>query len=92
MTRPRATMIGNIPKLPPRAALWVMPLFLSCLMSGIVSLVNMFKNVGWVENFIQMWVSAWMLSWAVAFPVVLLVLPLVRRLTAVFVDVNPPQS
>lgn len=92
MTKPRAMIFGHIPKLPPRAALWVMPLFLSCLMSGIVSLVNMFKNIGWVENFIHMWVSAWMLSWAVAFPVVLLVLPVVRRLTALLVDVHPPQS
>jgi hypothetical protein len=38
--------------------------------------------------------SAWMMSWVVAYPVVLIVLPIVRRLTGVFVDMshlNPPK-
>lgn len=92
MAKQRAMILGNIPKFPAKAAAWIMPFFLSCLMSGIVSLINMLKNVGWGEHFVSMWFSAWMLSWAVAFPVVLLVLPLVRKLTVLLVDMNPPQS
>ena len=80
------TIIGNIPKLPAKFAAWIMPFFLSCLMSGMVSLINMFINVCLVDGFLAKWFSAWMVSWAVAYPVVLVVLPLVRRLTAVFVD------
>lgn len=86
MSNTPAMIIGNIPKLPAKFAAWIMPLFLSCLMSGMVSLINMFINVGLIDSFFVKWFSAWMVSWAVAYPVVLFVLPLVRRLTAVFVD------
>ena len=84
----RPTIIGNIPKLHAKYAAWIMPLFLSCLMSGMVSLINLMLNIGWVEHFISKWLSAWLVSWIVAYPVVLMVLPLVRRLTAVFVDMR----
>ncbi len=86
MLNNRPTIIANIPKLPAKFAQWIMPLFLSCLMSGMVSLINMLINVGLIDGFFTKWFSAWMVSWAVAYPVVLFVLPLVRRLTAVFVD------
>ncbi|EJT03268.1 hypothetical protein RCCGE510_24089 [Rhizobium sp. CCGE 510] len=33
-----------------------------------------------------MWPSAWALSWAIAFPVLLLMLPVVKRVTAVIVE------
>jgi len=46
----------------------------------------MLINVGLINGFWVKWLAAWMVSWAVAYPVVLIVLPLVRRLTAVFVD------
>ena len=73
-------------KLSAKHAQWVMPLILSCIMSAVVSLVNMIKNVGWVEGFAEMWFHAWLWSWLVAFPTVLMVLPVVRRLTALLVD------
>ena len=80
MSNTPPTIIGNIPKLPAKFAAWIMPLFLSCLM------INMLINVGLINGFWVKWLAAWMVSWAVAYPVVLIVLPLVRRLTAVFVD------
>ena len=89
MQRPRPMMIGNIPKLPAKYAVWILPLFLSCLMSGIISLINMLRNLGWIDGFINLWINNWMISWAFAFPIVLILLPLVRRLTGLLVDMPP---
>ncbi|HCM31080.1 MAG TPA: DUF2798 domain-containing protein, partial [Acinetobacter radioresistens] len=46
--------------------------------------------LGWVENFFHLWFSAWMLSWLAAFPAVLILLPLVRRIAGLLVDMTPP--
>lgn len=35
---------------------------------------------------LAMWPSAWAFSWAIAFPVLLLVLPVVKRVAAVIVE------
>ena len=90
----RPMIIGNIPKLPAKYAMFILPFFISFFMSGIISMINLWRNLGWVDNFLQVWLSAWMMSWVVAYPVVLIVLPIVRRLTGVFVDMshlNPPK-
>jgi hypothetical protein len=44
------------------------------------------RGVGWDENFLQIWLGSWGLSWVVAFPVLMVLLPLVRRLTALIVQ------
>ena len=84
----RAMIFGNVPKLPMKWATVVMPFFLSCLMSGMVSLINLMLNVGLIEHFLTKWLSAWLISWVVAYPVVLIVLPLVRKLTGILVDMR----
>lgn len=89
MSQPRATIIASIPKLPAACATWLMPLMLSCLMSGIISLLNLYKNLGWAEHFFTLWLSAWLLSWMAAFPIVLILLPLVRCLTGLLVELPP---
>lgn len=89
MQRSRPMIVGNIPKLPVKYAAWILPLFLSCLMSGIISLINLLRNLGWIEGFMQIWLSSWMISWAFAFPIVLIILPFVRRLTGLVVDIPP---
>lgn len=88
MAEDRPMIVGNIPKLPAKYAMWIMPLFLSCLMSGMVSLINLLLNVGLIDHFFTKWLSAWIISWIVAYPVVLLVLPLVRKLTGMLVDMR----
>ncbi len=88
-------IIGNIPKLPLKWMGIIMPFILSCLMSGIISMINMLRNLGWIEGFIALWVHNWMISWAIAFPVVVTLLPLVRRFTGLFVDLSalqPPKK
>jgi hypothetical protein len=77
-------------KLPGRHAAWVMPLLLTLFMTCVVSLISTYKALGLVPHFARAWVVAWGWSWLVAFPAVLVVLPLVRRLTAVFVDMRSP--
>ncbi|SPL69448.1 DUF2798 domain-containing protein [Acinetobacter stercoris] len=85
-------MIGNIPKLPARAMAWVLPLLLSGLMSGTISMINLWKNLGWIDGFFAKWFSVWLFSWMIAYPTVLLFLPLVRRICALFIDVPPSHS
>ena len=47
-------IIGKIPKLSARWAAIVVPFILSCLMSGIISCVNMLRNLGWFDGFIAL--------------------------------------
>lgn len=89
MSQKKAMIIGNIPKLPVKYAAWILPLLLSGLMSGIISFINTVKNLGWIENLFSIFLSAWMMSWMFAYPIVLIVLPIVRKLTALFVDMTP---
>ena len=70
----------------------VIPLLLSGVMSGMISMVNLWKNVGWFDGFFAKWLGVWLFSWLIAFPTVLVFLPLVRRLTGTIVDMSPPNS
>ncbi len=65
-----------------------MPFVLSLMMSFIISGVSTLRALGWVEGFLMKWMAAWGVSWLIAFPTVLLVLPLVRKIVAAFVE--PP--
>lgn len=67
-------------RLPARAAVFVMPLMLSILMTFVVSGIATLRTLGLTPAFPSAWMGAWGLSWLVAFPVLLLVLPIVRRL------------
>lgn len=87
----RPVIFGNIPKLSAKWALIIIPFILSCLMSGIISFINMLRTLGWIEGFISLWLHNWMISWAFAFPIVLLLLPFVRKLTGLLVDMSGSQ-
>lgn len=75
-------------KLPARYAGVVMPFFLSLMMSGIISFISTLRSVGWNAMSVSGWLGAWGISWVVAFPTVLLLLPVVRRLTAMVVQID----
>lgn len=95
MSQQRPKIFGNIPKLPACWAMIMIPFILSCLMSGIISCINMLRNLGWFEDFLTVWFHNWMLSWAIAFPIVLTLLPFVRKFTGLLVDMQglqPPQK
>jgi len=73
-------------KLPARYAAVVLPLFLSCIMTCLISGISTLRSVGLAPGVLQLWLGSWGISWLCAFPVLLAVLPLVRRLTAAIVD------
>ena len=73
-------------KLPKRYNTIVMPLILSLLMTSVVSAISIVRAQGLTAPTLAMWPSAWALSWAIAFPVLLLMLPVVKRVTAVIVE------
>ncbi|TCB62324.1 DUF2798 domain-containing protein [Acinetobacter terrae] len=77
-------MQNHLPKIHPKHLAWLMPLFLSGIMSGAISCFNMIINKGLVDGFFSLWLHAWSLSWLMAFPLILVVLPLVRRFLMLF--------
>ncbi|MBL8574168.1 MAG: DUF2798 domain-containing protein [Hyphomicrobiaceae bacterium] len=88
MTAPART--SGFPKVPHRYHAVVMPFFLSIMMTFIISGISTLMGVGLTPAFPAKWLAAWGLSWVIAFPTLLMVLPLVRRLTALVVA--PPPS
>jgi hypothetical protein len=63
-----------------------MPLLLSTFMSGIVSFVSTLHGIGTTHGLLHIWLGAWAWSWMIAFPAVLLILPIVRNLTRLLVE------
>jgi hypothetical protein len=73
-------------KLPARYADLILPLFLSLIMTCVVSLISTLRSVGLVEDFLRLWLGAWGLSWLVAFPLLLVMLPLAKAVTGWVVE------
>lgn len=70
---------------------WLMPLFLSGLMSGSLSCFNLFVNKGLMHGFIEKWLLTWAMSWLIAYPLILIFIPLVRKVLMLIVQV-PEES
>ena len=77
--------ILGIPKLPARALIFLIPFFLSLVMSGIVSFIRIVNALGLNSEIFAPWLSSWLLSWMIAFPTVLIVLPLAKKVSLFFV-------
>ncbi|MFB9995815.1 Protein of uncharacterised function (DUF2798) [Providencia rustigianii] len=75
----------GIPKLPVRAMFFLVPFFLSLVMSGIVSLISTIRALGFTSEIFSPWISSWGISWFIAFPTVLFVLPIARRISLLLV-------
>ncbi|APC11087.1 MULTISPECIES: DUF2798 domain-containing protein [Providencia] len=75
----------GIPKLPARAMIFLVPFFLSLVMSGIVSLISTVRALGFTSEVFPSWVSSWGISWMIAFPTVFFVLPIARRISLMLV-------
>lgn len=75
-------------KLPARWNTLAIPFVLSIFMSCIVSFIATFRALGFSHDLVTGWMKAWGISWVVAFPTLLLVLPMVRKIVALFVE--PP--
>jgi len=64
---------------------FVMPGITSFFMSGVVSMISLLMNVGFVTDIFRVWPESWLISWMVAFPVIVFVLPLSRKIALCFV-------
>jgi hypothetical protein len=73
-------------KLPAKYNVLAVPFVLSTLLSFIISGVSTLRALGFVDGLFFKWMNAWGISWLVAFPTVLVVLPLVRKIVATFVE------
>ncbi len=69
-------------KLPARYAAIVLPFFLSCIMTCLISAISTLRGVGFAPGVLQLWLGSWGVSWLIAFPALMAVLPFVRRLTS----------
>ncbi len=74
-------------KLPARWAGILMPLTLSVMMTCVISFIVTALGFGLSAELLRRWPASWGASWVVAFPTLLLILPVVRRLVALVVDV-----
>jgi len=50
--------------------------FMSFIMSGAITLINL----GYVDHFLGIWLHAWVVAYAIAFPSILIVFPFARKL------------
>lgn len=76
-------------KLPAKTLKFAFPLVLSLMMSGVISLVNVLRIVGFHEGVLSRWLLAWVISWAIAFPTVFVVMPIARKVVGIFVEMHP---
>lgn len=73
-------------KLPSRYAPTLLAFFTSLFMSCLMSMLITFVNIGARPDFITRWMHAFALAFAVAFPLITLVLPVARKLVARLID------
>lgn len=78
--------LSSLKKLPNRYTSIVLPFLLSIIMTFVVSMVSTLRSLGLEEFSHYVWMSAWAISWLIAFPTLLLVLPVVRKITAILVQ------
>ena len=84
MSSAQTTFFG-LPKLPARYAGLVLPFFLTCVMTCVVSGISTLRVAGFAPGVMAMWLISWMISWAIAYPTMLLVMPWVKKLVAALV-------
>lgn len=73
-------------RLPARWAGFLMPLVLSVMMTCVISAIVTLLGFGLSAEFLHRWPLSWGASWVVAFPTLLLVLPVVRRIVGLLVE------
>ncbi len=79
------TTFFGVPKLPARYASLVLPFFLTCVMTCVVSGISTLRVAGIGPGVLGTWLVSWGMSWTVAYPTMLLVLPWVKKMVAALV-------
>lgn len=55
---------------------FIMALFMSCIIAGVLTYINL----GLVEGFFKIWMQGWAKAFVVAYPCLLLLFPIVTRM------------
>ena len=58
---------------------------MGAFMSGFMSLVVTFINIGFIDNFVYFWLSAYWRAFLIAFPTILFVIPRVRKIVNILI-------
>ncbi|PHR69317.1 MAG: hypothetical protein COA66_15070 [Arcobacter sp.] len=58
---------------------------MGAFMSGFMSLVVTFINIGFIDNFIYFWLNAYWKAFLIAFPTILFVIPRVRKIVDILI-------
>ncbi len=58
---------------------------MGAFMSGFMSLVVTFINIGFIDNFVYFWLSAYWKAFLIAFPTILFVIPRVRKIVNILI-------
>jgi hypothetical protein len=60
----------------------IFALFVSIMMTFIISGVSTHSAISFFEDFIASWMSAWGKSWVVSYPIQLIVFPMARKIVS----------
>jgi hypothetical protein len=69
-------------------ARYVFALIMALFMSGLMSFIITVFNMGLVHNVLAIWLQAWLFAFCVAFPVIIIVTPFVQKVVAVIIKQN----
>lgn len=72
-------------KLPASTHRFVMPFFLTLLMTACVSFIATVRVAGF-GGLAEYWLGAWLWSWAIAYPAILIIFPIVRWIVSKVVE------
>ena len=89
MSDPDSNVVPRNPlgfaKLAPPYLRFVLPFFLSTIMTCVVSFISTLRSAGLTNGFWVLWLGSWGISWLFAYPTMVLVLPSARRIAGAFV-------
>tara|TARA_B110000027_G_C15938740_1_gene220241 strand:- start:241 stop:657 length:417 start_codon:yes stop_codon:yes gene_type:complete len=61
----------------------IFALFVSIMMTFVISGVSTHSAISFSKGFIASWMSAWGMSWVVTYPIQLIVLPMAQKLVSI---------
>ncbi len=70
----------------------VFAFLMALFMSGLMSLVISVYNMGLVSNIIDIWFHAWPFAFVIAFPTIMMVAPVVDKLTHLIIQDDTTQT
>jgi Protein of unknown function (DUF2798) len=73
-------------KLPARYHWLVLPMVMTAIMTCVISGISIARLRGIGDGFVEAWLPSWGLSWIVAFPVLIAIMPVVRRVVGLLVE------